>query len=113
MGRRLLTTPRSRVRAMLSQIFLRSRERAAAVKRESGCCQRCKAKGRPKATRNGPQVSLQVHHLDGGGIDEIMDLIFTRLLCSPDRLKVLCAPCHDAHEHIPGPLACPQRRSLP
>lgn len=85
---------------MLSQIFLRSRERAAAVKRESGRCQSCGVKGRPKAIRNGPAVALQVHHLDGGGIDEIMNLIYTRLLCHPSRLQVLCRACHEEIEHL-------------
>ena len=35
MGKKLLTTPRSRVKAALRQVWLRSRERAAALKREA------------------------------------------------------------------------------
>ena len=93
---KLPSTPRSRVRAALSQLFLRSRERAAAIKRTGNCCEACGAKFRAKATANGPECRGTVHHLDGGAIDEVMDLIFSRLLCDPARLRPLCGPCHDA-----------------
>lgn len=95
-NRKLPTTPRSRVRAALSQLFLRSRERAAAIKRTGNRCESCGAKFRPKATTNGPECRVTVHHLEGGAIDEVMDLIFKRLLCDPARLKPLCGSCHDA-----------------
>lgn len=101
-SRKLATTPRGKVRAMLSQIFLRSRERTAALKAAGNRCSACDTKFRHKATRNGPECKAQVHHLDGGGIDVVTDLIFTRLLCAPDRLQPLCAPCHEAETRLSG-----------
>ena len=94
--KRLPTTPRSQVRRAVAMIFTRSRERSAAIKRTGNCCEDCGAKFRPKDTRNGPKLKCEVHHLDGGHLDEIVDEIFRWLLCPPERLRPLCGPCHDA-----------------
>jgi hypothetical protein len=76
-------------------IFTRSRERGAALKRTKNCCESCGAKFREKDTCNGPKLKAEVHHLDGGHIDEIVDEIFRWLLCHPDRLRPVCVPCHE------------------
>ena len=94
-GKKLPHTPRSRVTSALRQVWLRSRERAAAIKRESGCCQNC---GKKQSTAKGREVKLHVHHLDGIEWRELVDLVYKHLLCDPSRLEVLCVGCHD-EEH--------------
>ena len=95
MGKKLPTTPRSRIRSALRQVWLRSRERAAAIKRENGCCERCGAK---QSAAKGKEVKLQVHHKNGVLWEELIDLVFRYLLCDPKDLEVLCEKCHAA-EH--------------
>lgn len=90
MSRRLPTTPRSRVRAALRQLWLRSRERAAALKAAGYRCG-CGAK---QSRRKGAEVYVEVHHIDGVNWDGLIDLVFERLLHGPDRLRVLCKECH-------------------
>jgi len=90
-------TPRSRVKGMLHLLFLRSRERDAAVKREQNTCQRCSRKG---STAKGKEFKIQVHHKDGiGNWNKVIDIIFEEILCHPDKLEVLCVDCHKA-EHV-------------
>ena len=93
--KKLPTTPRSRVRDALRKTWLRSRERAAAVKREGGCCERCGAK---QSRAKGREVAIEVHHRDGIDWDALVDMVFARLLVDPSRLEVLCRECHGA-EH--------------
>ena len=45
MSKKLPTTPRSKVRAAIRQLWLRSRERAAALKRDNYTCQVCNKVG--------------------------------------------------------------------
>lgn len=81
-------TPPSRIRSLLrSRVWLWSRERAEALKRDGRRCRAC-----------GSKEELEVHHLDGSGIDQIIELIYKTLLCSPDRLICLCRACHLAQE---------------
>ena len=96
--KRLPTTPRSRVRAALRQLWLRSRERAAAVKREGGCCERCGVK---QSRAKGREVAIEVHHRDGIDWEALVDMVFARLLVDPSRLEVLCRECH-GKEHGKG-----------
>src|SRR5574343_1139350 len=93
-SRKKPVTPPSRIRSILrGRVWMWSRERAEALKRDGRRCRAC-----------GSKEALEVHHLDGSGIDEIIELIYQRLLCSPDRLICLCPECHraaeDAVEHI-------------
>ena len=82
---------------MLRQIFLRSVERAIAIKRDHYSCCNCGVK---QSVKKGYVVKVQVHHKDS--IDEhwqeIIDLIYKYILCSPDKLETLCVPCHDEKE---------------
>lgn len=100
MGKKLPTTPRSRIRAALRQVWLRSRERAAALKRAKYCCERCGVKASVAKDR---VVKLHVHHK--GHVtnwDKIIDLVFEELLCDPQFLEVLCVEkCHK-EEHSNG-----------
>lgn len=92
MGRRLPTTPRGRVTAALRQVWLRSRERRAAIQRESNTCEVCGKKG---STAKGREVKIEVHHLDGVAWQAIIDKVFRELLVDPSKLAVLCKDCHD------------------
>ncbi len=86
-------TPRSRIKGMLRQIFLRSAERGAALKRDQYTCQDCGAK---QSQKKGFECKVQVHHKNGIHIwDEIIELIYKELLCDIDDLETLCVPCHD------------------
>jgi 5-methylcytosine-specific restriction endonuclease McrA len=90
-SRKKPVTPRSKVRAALTMLFLRSRERAAAIKRDENRCQVCQIKG---SKAKGREVSTEVHHINGARKDRIIDMIYEHLLCSPDLLQVVCRECH-------------------
>lgn len=91
--KKLPTTPRSRVRAALRQLWLRSRERAAALKRDKYTCQICGVK---QSRAKGKEVYVEVHHKQGIlDWDTIIDLVMQHILVSPDNLEVLCKECHE------------------
>lgn len=94
MGKRKDNTPRSRVRAALRQLWLRSRERAAAIKREGGHCESCGVK---QSAAKGKEVKLEVHHQNGVEWEQMIDQVYETLLCHPDGLTVLCKQCHEEH----------------
>lgn len=92
-----MITPRSRVKGMLRQIFLRSKERQEALQREKYCCERCHVK---QSVKKGYEVKLNVHHKEGIDVwNQIIELIYEHLLCNPDKLEVLCVDCHDKEHH--------------
>jgi 5-methylcytosine-specific restriction endonuclease McrA len=91
MGKRLETTPRSRVRAALRQLWLISRERAKACKIQNNTCRKC---GKKKSVAKGKEVKIEVHHLDGIDWNGIIDMVIERILPDPSRLEVLCVDCH-------------------
>lgn len=96
MGKRKASTPRSRVRSALRQLWLRSRERQAALKRDDYSCQVCKAK---QSRAKGREVFVEVHHRDGvTNWDEVIDSVYHHLLCNPDFLETLCKECHKKME---------------
>lgn len=85
-------TPRSRIKGMLKQIFLRSKERAAAIKRDDYTCQHCFKK---QSQKKGQKLKVQVHHKNGIDVwQEIIDLIYKQILCEPEHLETLCVDCH-------------------
>jgi 5-methylcytosine-specific restriction endonuclease McrA len=93
MGKRQPTTPRSKVRAAIRQLWLRSRERAAALKRDKYCCQRCGVK---QSRKKGAEVYVEVHHKNLiTNWEEIINCIFENVLVNPDELETLCVQCHD------------------
>jgi len=85
------TTPRSRVKAALHKLWLRSRERAAALKRDGYCCCRCGVK---QSKAKGKEVSVQVHHLHGVRWEELIDDVYTELIQHPDNYQTMCKECH-------------------
>ena len=84
-------TNKTRIVPALRQLFLRSRERATALKREQYTCQICKVK---KSQKKGHEVSVRVHHKDGIQWDALVLEVRKYLLCSPDKMQVLCKDCH-------------------
>ena len=89
----MLKTPRSRIKGMLRQIFLKSVERQAALKRDNYTCCDC---GRKQSVKKGFECKVQVHHKQGINVwDELIDLIYKHLLCSVDDLETLCIDCHN------------------
>jgi 5-methylcytosine-specific restriction endonuclease McrA len=95
-AKKLDATPRARVKSALRQLWLRSVERAAAMKREKYTCERCGAK---QSKAKGREVSVQVHHKKGIDWDGIVDDIISRVLQRPEDLEVLCKNCHDKEHH--------------
>ena len=93
MSKRLPTTPRSKVRAALRQLWLRSRERQAAIKRDRYSCQEC---GIKQSEAKGREVKVEVHHLDGMNWEHLIDSVYeSGLLCGPKYLQTLCKKCHE------------------
>lgn len=84
-------TPRSKVKDALRRLWLQSRERQAALKRTSYCCEKC---GIKQSKAKGKEVSIEVHHVDGIDWDGVVDLIFERLLHPAEKQMPLCKECH-------------------
>lgn len=96
MSKRSLNTPRSQIRSALRKLWLRSRERASAIKRDGYCCQHC---GRKQSKTKGKEFSVEVHHLPGiCNWDEIFRIIYEYLLCDPAKMHTLCPECHKGME---------------
>jgi 5-methylcytosine-specific restriction endonuclease McrA len=92
MPKKLDYTPNSRIKSALRQLWLRSRERANAIKRDQYICQKC---GRKQSNAKGKEFKVEVHHEDGiCNWQEIFEVIRKNLLCSPDKMKTLCKECH-------------------
>jgi 5-methylcytosine-specific restriction endonuclease McrA len=93
MSKRLSYTPRSKIRASLRQLWLRSRERAITLKRDEYTCQSCHKK---QSKAKGKEFKVEVHHKEGIlNWSKLIDLIYEYLLCSPDKLETLCKECHE------------------
>ena len=91
MGKKLPHTPTSRIRSALRQLFLRSRERAASLKRDGYSCQCCGVK---QSKAKGKEVAVEVHHkskIDNWA--KIIDLIRETILNEED-MVVFCKDCH-------------------
>jgi 5-methylcytosine-specific restriction endonuclease McrA len=91
MGKRKPTTPRSQVKSALRQLWLRSRERQAALKRDHYTCQICNAK---QSKAKGKVVKVEEHHLNGIEWEKILDYIYRHLLVPPEELETRCIECH-------------------
>ncbi len=86
-------TPKGKIRSALRMLWLRSPERAAALKRDKYTCQRC---NRKQSKAKGKEFSVQVHHKQGiTNWEVIEDAIYKYLLCNPEHLETLCPDCHD------------------
>jgi predicted HNH restriction endonuclease len=93
MGKRLPTTPRSKVRQAIRQLWLRSRERATALKNAKYTCSVCGVK---QSKAKGKEQKIEVHHREGiDNWDMIIDLIISKILCTPEDYDVVCPACHE------------------
>lgn len=91
--KKLPTTPRSQLRSALRKAWLRSRERAAAIKRDRYTCVRCGAK---QSRARGREVFVNVHHKVAINWDQLLQLIYdSGLMCGPEGLETLCVDCHE------------------
>ena len=99
MVKKSLTTPRYKVRSALRMLWLRSRERAMALKEADYRCQVCGVK---RSTAKGKEMKVECHHKAGSmEWEKLIDLVYERLLCGPEELTILCESCHQQF-HKPG-----------
>ena len=91
MSKRKPTTPHSQVKAALRRLWLRSRERAAALKRDNYTCVEC---GLKQSRAKGKEVYVEVDHLEGVSWERILEYIYRHLLVSPDKLETVCKEDH-------------------
>ena len=83
--KKLPFTPKSKITSAIRRVWLYSRERAQALKRDK-VCQSC-----------GADKKLHVHHIDPIGKKawaEIEKIIRKHILVKPNKLTVLCKRCH-------------------
>ncbi len=91
MSKRLPYTPNSRITSALRQLWLRSRERAATIKRDDNTCSCC---GRKGSKAKGKEVSTHVHHKKSINWKKIIKVVRKELLADPKHLEVMCVDCH-------------------
>ncbi len=98
MGKRLPYTPNSRIKGALRQLWLRSRERASAIKRDNYTCQCC---GGKQSRAKGKEFYVEVHHKENTlNWEMIYAAIRKYLFCDPDDLVTLCKECHNDETHL-------------
>lgn len=86
-------TPNSQIRSALRRLFLRSRERAQAMKDGKYTCVKCGAK---QSKAKGREVSVECHHEDGIDWQGVVDLVRERILAG--KMVLFCKDCHkDEH----------------
>ena len=85
-------TTRGKIVSALRSLWLRSRERSAALKRDKYTCQIC---GKKQSRKKGHECSVVVHHC-AQEIDwePIIEAVRAQLLINPDGLQTLCKECH-------------------
>lgn len=84
-------TSKTKIVQALRMLFLRSKEHNEALKHYGYSC-RCGAK---KSVAKGREVKVEVHHIEGVcNWNKIIELIRAELLVPPEKLEVLCKPCH-------------------
>jgi 5-methylcytosine-specific restriction endonuclease McrA len=91
-----MRTTRSRIRGELRRLFVKSTERAEAMKRDKYTCQVCNKK---QSKKKGFEVKVEVHHLKPIDWDLLIDEIQDKLLCDSNQLQVLCVDCHKAETY--------------
>ena len=96
MGKKSKYTTNTQIKSALRQLFLRSREHAATLKRDNYSCVKCGAK---KSVAKGREVKVNVHHMNGVKWAKIIEYIRMHLLVDPSDMETLCKSCHaDSHK---------------
>lgn len=87
-------TPDSKLQSWIRRyVWLRSRERSFAEKRDGVTCVKCKRK---RSAAKGKEVKVDVHHKRGGiNWKPIYEAIRAELLVNPEELECLCRDCHN------------------
>jgi len=94
MAKKYRPTTKAMVRAQLMRhIWLPSRERREAIRRDKNTCQKCGAKGSRAKGKEVPNPDC--HHVNVADVAPIIDMILEELLCHPDNLILLCRDCHE------------------
>lgn len=89
-------TPRSQIVHALRLLWLRSRERATALRLAEYKCAECGVKA---SQAKGREQKVEVHHKEGiGNWDNVIDVIYKELLCDVSNLQVLCPDCHSTKQ---------------
>lgn len=92
------TTP-SKIKSALRREWLRSPERAEALKRDKYTCQGC---GKKKSVKKGFEQKVEVHHFDEIDWGNLIDYLKNHLFVEPKKLATLCPECHKRkHDGIP------------
>jgi len=83
-------------RSALRRLWLRSPERAEALKRTGYCCERCGVK---QSKAKGHEVKIEVHHPKGVNLDKAWEESQKEMFVPADELEPLCVSCHKQHHH--------------
>ena len=96
MSKKLPYTPNSQIRSALRMLFLRSRERAMALKRDKYTCRCCNVK---QSRAKGKEAYVEVNHKKGVlNWLALFEAVRKYLLCDPELLETLCEECHKKAE---------------
>ena len=84
------TTP-AKIKSALRREWLRSPERAEALKRDHYTCQGCGVK---QSKAKGREQSVQVHHYEMIDWQNVVEYLQRHLFVEPKKLVTLCPDCH-------------------
>lgn len=92
MGVKVPYTPASKITSALRTVWMRSRERASALRQTNNRCCLCGVK---QSVAKGKVVKLVVHHTRRPNWDRIKRVVREELLQTPEVLWPLCKLDHD------------------
>ncbi len=76
----------------LRRMWMKSKERYAAIKRDNATCVKC---GRKRSVAKGREVKINVHHKSGKiDWDAIVEVLKRELFVPVEELEVECVECH-------------------
>lgn len=84
-------TPKYLIVRALRKLWLTSRERSTALKRDNYSCVKCHRK---MSRAKGKEFKVQVHHIKGIDWDALAESLRDKLLCDAIDLETLCKEHH-------------------